>query len=133
MSTASSQSISSIAMVTKAVAQGASRLPATNPPGRDSITITVSFAISMLLITAMLVLKVQKLNATMRRREFGDAHEGLLEVNAAMYGDEKEIMLKGAVETALAEEVQVDNIAPVNDTMLIVEKTSAQSAEDENK
>lgn len=133
MSTTSSLSISSVVMVTKAVARGAARLPTTNCPDRGSITVTVSFAISMLLVTAMLVLKVQKLNATVRRRELGDAHEGQLEMNAAVYGDEKETLPKGVVETALVEEVQVDNIVPVNDTTLIAGKTSAQSAEDENQ
>ncbi|KAK0218460.1 hypothetical protein EDD85DRAFT_990093 [Armillaria nabsnona] len=116
MSTASSQSISSIAMVTKAVARGASQLPATNRPDRGPITMTVSFAISMLLVTAMLILKVQKLNATVRCWGLGDAHEGPLEVNAAVYGDEKETLLKGAPETALVEEAQVGNIVPMNDT-----------------
>jgi hypothetical protein len=95
-------------MVTKAVARGASQLPATNRPDRGPITVTVSFAISMLLLTAMLILKIQKLNATVRRREFGDAHEGQLDVNATVYGGEKEILVGGAVVTTLVEEVQVD-------------------------
>lgn len=91
-------------MVTKAVARGASQLPATNPPDRGPITMTVSFVISILLVTAMLILKVQKLNVTVRWRELGDAHEGPLEVNAAVYGDEKETLPKGAAETALVED-----------------------------
>ncbi len=41
-----------------------------------------------------------------------------------MYGDEKETLLKGAVETVLVEEAQVDDI-PVDDMMLIAGRTNA--------
>ncbi|KAK0185306.1 hypothetical protein F5146DRAFT_1144507 [Armillaria mellea] len=99
MSTASSQSFSPIVMVTKAVAQGASHLPATYRPDRGPIAMTVFFAISMLLVTAMLALKVQQLHASQ------DAHERLLGANAAVYGDETETLLRGGVETELVEEV----------------------------
>ncbi|KAK0234327.1 hypothetical protein IW262DRAFT_1452881 [Armillaria fumosa] len=131
MSTASSQSISSIAMVTKAIARNASQLPAMNRPDRDPITMTVSFAISMLLVTAMLVRKVQKLNAMVQRRELWDAYEGRLEVNATGYGNEKETLLKGAVGTALTEETREDNIILGDDTVLITGRTITQSVEDE--
>lgn len=120
-------------MVTKAIARSASQLPATNRPDRGPITMTVSFAISMLLVTAMLVRKVQKLNAMVQRRELSDAHEGQLEVNAAVYGDEKETLLKGAVGAALADEAREDNIVLEDDTMLITGRTITQSVEDENQ
>ncbi len=48
----------------------------------------------MLLATAMLVLKIQTLNV--RRWDMrGDVHEGLLEANGSVYGDEKETLLEG--------------------------------------
>ncbi|KAK0436205.1 hypothetical protein EV421DRAFT_1739669 [Armillaria borealis] len=76
-----------------------------------------SFAISMLLATAMSVLTVQTPNARVRRGDLGgDAHEGVLEANTSVYGDAKETLLKGAVETVLFEEAQVDDI-PVDDAM----------------
>ncbi len=53
-----------------------------------------SFAISVLLATAMLVLKIQTLN-TWQWDMRGDVHEGLLEANGSVYGDEKEMLLEG--------------------------------------
>ncbi|KAK0209312.1 hypothetical protein DFS33DRAFT_1272340 [Desarmillaria ectypa] len=124
MSTVSSQSTSSIAMVTKAVMRSATCLPATTRPDRGPTTIAVSFAITMLIVTAMLVLKVQRLSA--RVRQWGsleDVHEGLLETNVTMYEDEKKMLLQGVVDPALAGEVRMDNVVPVDGTTLIAERT----------
>ncbi|SJL02926.1 uncharacterized protein ARMOST_06267 [Armillaria ostoyae] len=89
----------------------------------------VSFAISMLIVTAMLVPERQKLNARARRRDLADdAHEGLLGANTSVYGDEKKTLLEGVVETALVEEAQVDDI-PVVDTPSISGRASEEGSD----
>ncbi|KAK0218441.1 hypothetical protein EDD85DRAFT_797575 [Armillaria nabsnona] len=56
-----------------------------------------------------------------------DVHEGLLGANPSMNGDEKKMLLEGAVKTAFVEEAQVDD-SPVDDTPLISGRTSEEGS-----
>ncbi|KAG7442014.1 uncharacterized protein BT62DRAFT_1079737 [Guyanagaster necrorhizus] len=106
MSTASSQSFSSIAMaVTTIFVTSIHRLLTTIHPARGPATMAAYLTIGMLI-----------LRARMRRWELAwDRHEGQLETDVSAYGDEKKASLSGEIELALAKEAQTGDIVPVND------------------
>ncbi len=56
-----------------------------------------------------------------------DAHERLLGTKPSVNGNEKKMLLEGAVETAFVEEAQLDD-SPVDDTSLISGKTSEEGS-----
>ncbi|KAK0450508.1 uncharacterized protein EV420DRAFT_1766603 [Desarmillaria tabescens] len=113
----SSQSVSYIAMVTKAATRGAFRLPMTTHPDQSFIAIAISLAIGMFIVTALLALKLQELRTRVGRRKLaGDGHDVLLEESSDVttYDDENKAQLGAVVGLALAEEVQVGDVAPMD-------------------
>ncbi|KAK0443999.1 uncharacterized protein EV420DRAFT_1649104 [Desarmillaria tabescens] len=141
MSAAFSQSVSPVAMITQAATTiektldmpSVSPLPMAttrpnpgayvqptiiqchDPVARSLATVAVFFAIGMLILTTLLVLKIQKLKVRVGRWESaGDDHEVLFSTpsDASMYGDENKALLGGVVEPALAEGAQAGSAVP---------------------
>ncbi|KAK0230114.1 hypothetical protein IW262DRAFT_1453025 [Armillaria fumosa] len=80
---------------------------------RSLATVAVIFAIGLLIFTTLLVLRLQKLNARMRRWELaGDDHEVLFQASSDVseHGEEKTALLGGVVEQELADEAQAEGI-----------------------
>lgn len=82
-----------------------------DPVARSLATVAVFFAIGLLIFTTLLVLRLQKLQARMRRWELaGDDHEVLFQApsDVSEHADEKKALLGSVVEPELADEAQED-------------------------
>ncbi|KAK0243474.1 hypothetical protein EDD85DRAFT_786369 [Armillaria nabsnona] len=89
-----------------------------DPVARGLATVAVFFAIGLLIFTTLLVLRLQKLKARIRRWELaGDDHEVLFQApsDASEHGDERKALLDGVVEPELAEEAQMGSIVSEDD------------------
>ncbi|KAK0447623.1 hypothetical protein EV421DRAFT_1787120 [Armillaria borealis] len=84
-----------------------------DPVARGLATVAVFFAIGLLIFTTLLVLRLQKLKARIRRWELvGDDQEVLFQTpsDVSEHEDEKRALLGGMVELELAEEAQAGSI-----------------------
>ncbi|PBK94027.1 hypothetical protein ARMGADRAFT_1012171 [Armillaria gallica] len=89
-----------------------------DPVARGLAAVAVFFAIGLLIFTTLLVLRLQKLKARIRRWELaGDDHEVLFQApsDASEHGDENKALLGGVVEPELAEEMQAESIVSEGD------------------
>ncbi|PBK63504.1 hypothetical protein ARMSODRAFT_963118 [Armillaria solidipes] len=89
-----------------------------DPVARGLATVAVFFAIGLLIFTTLLVLRLQKLKARIRRWELvGDDHEVLFQAPSDMseHEDEKKALLGGVIEPELAEETQAGSTISEDD------------------
>ncbi|SJL02711.1 uncharacterized protein ARMOST_06046 [Armillaria ostoyae] len=84
-----------------------------DPVARGLATVAVFFVIGLLIFTTLLVLRLQKLKARLRRWELaGDDREVLFQApnDVSEHEDEKKALLGGVVDPELAEETQAGSI-----------------------
>ncbi|KAK0243478.1 hypothetical protein EDD85DRAFT_815187 [Armillaria nabsnona] len=102
-----------------------------DPVARGLATVAVFFAIGLLIFTTLLVLRLQKLKARIRRWELaGDDREVLLQTpsDVSEHEDEKKALLGGMVEPEIAEETQAGSIVSEDDrkSELLAEEEGSQ-------
>ncbi len=84
-----------------------------DPVARGLATVAVFFAIGLLIFTTLLVLRLQKLKARIRRWELaGDDREVLFQTpsDVSEHEDERKALLGGMTEPEIAKETQAGSI-----------------------